>query len=528
MDEIGFPKNLPNEFKPYFAAAHNEIVYLKEKINALNRINLAQRSERYIPEELILPQGSLFNEPEQIVHDDCKADNSPSKPNEKPEEKGKNPRAPREKGGKKTFPESIPRETKIHDLSQDEKICKNDLTPLVIIGEDIVEKLDVIPTSLKVIQHRYLKYACPCCEQNVLKAKAELSIIPGSMAEPGLLAHIVTNKFLFALPLYRQELLFKTKEIEIPRVTLARWMIAVGNSILPLVEEIKNYILSQEVIHCDETTVQVLRGTGKEPTSKNYMWVLASGLDSHPAVVFQYYSSRSQECAHDFLEEFRGHLHVDGYDGYNSFCNLNNITRIACWAHVRRKFESAFKDGAIVGKSLSEEFLKEIKNLFLIEREVIQLTPDERVKIRKQKSQISILAIRKLIDDNVTKIVPRSKLGSAFGYISNEWPHLLHFLNHGLISLSNNRVENFIRPFAVGRKNWLFSNSVDGAVASAALYSLIGSAKENNLHVEEYLVDVFTQLPCLLQQENPSFYSLLPWNWKKDFLSDKPPNIDST
>ena len=437
------------------------------------------------------------------------------------------PKPPRKPGGKKPFPENIPREVKIHDLSEEEKICKNDLTPLVVIGEDIVEKLDVVPVSLKVIQHHYLKYACPCCQQNVLKAKAEPSIIPASMAEPGLLAHIAVNKFLFALPLYRQEFLFKQKDIEIPRITLARWMIACGFAVLLLVNEIKKYILSQQVVHCDETTVQVLIGTDKKATSKSYMWVLASGVDSHPAVVFQFYSSRSGQCANDFLEGFRGHLQVDGYDGYNGVCNLPGVIRIACWAHVRRKFESAFKDGAPIGKLLAEEFLKEIKKLFLIEREVLPLTAEERVKIRQEKSQPVITEIRKLIDDNVNKIVPRSKLGNAFGYISNEWPHLLHFLNHGLISLSNNRVENVIRPFAIGRKNWLFSDTVEGAEASAAIYSLIGSAKENKLHVEDYITDVFTKLPRLLKEEKPSLTSLLPWNWKKEAPPEKPPDIDS-
>ena len=135
--------------------------------------------------------------------------------------------------------------------------------------------------------------------------------------------------------------------------------------------------------------------------------------------------------------------------------------------------------------------------------------------IRKEKSEPIILSLRKLIDDYVTKILPRSKLGTAFGYISNEWEYLTEFLNSGFIALSNNRVENLIRPFAIGRKNWLFSNSANGADASAALYSLIGTAKENDLHIEDYLEDVFTQLPYLAKQNNPSYESLLPWNWKR-------------
>ena len=177
-----------------------------------------------------------------------------------------------------------------------------------------------------------------------------------------------------------------------------------------------------------------------------------------------------QKSANDFLAGFAGYLQADGYDGYNSICNLPDVTRVGCWAHIRRKFESAFKEGASAGKLLAEKFLIEIKKLFLVEREVIPLTVDERVKIRQEKSLPVINAIRKLIDDNINKIVPRSKLGSAFGYISNEWPHLEHFLNNGNISLSNNRVENAIRPFAIGRKNWLFSDTIEGAEASAAIY----------------------------------------------------------
>lgn len=507
---------LPEEFRINFASLFNENLRLKEENNSLKRTIFSQKSERYAIQDYILPMNSLFDEVEQIIsaikNTDDEKDNSASR-----EESDKKPdNKPTKKGGKKPFPENLPRETKIHDLPEEEKICKYDNTPLVAIGEDVVEKLTVVPMTMKVIQHHYLKYACPCCQQNVVKAKAELSIIPASMAEPSLIAHIAMHKYFFALPLYRQEVLFSQKDIEIPRITLARWMIAAGNAVLPIVQEIKKYILSQQAIHCDETTVQVLKEKGKSPTAKSYMWVLASCLEAKPAVVFQYYPNRSAESANDFLEGFKGILHADGYDGYNEICNLPNVTRVGCWAHARRKFESAFKDGAPAGKLLAEEFLKEIKKLFLIEREVIPLLLEERVKIRQEKSAPVILSIRKLIDDNVLKIFPRSKLGMAFGYISNEWNYLIEFLNHGLISLSNNRIENLVRPFAIGRKNWLFSNSTYGAEASAALYSLIGTAKENGLHIEDYLEDVFTQLPYLEKQNNPSYESLLPWNWKKD------------
>lgn len=523
MDEIGFPQNLPNEFKAHFVAAFNEINRLKEEVNSLKRIMFGQKSERYISEELISPNGTLFNEPEKII-----AEESIEKDSTNNKSAAGNSKPLRKPGGKKPLPDNLPREVKIHDLTEEEKICKNDLTQMVKIGEDVVEKLAVVPASMKVIEHRYLKYACPCCEQNVLKAKAEPAIIPASIPEPSLLAHVATNKFLFALPLYRQEILFNQKEINIPRISLARWMIACGNAVLPLVGEIKKYIYSQPVAHCDETPVQVLSGTGKDATAKTYMWVMASGLEAHPAIVFQYYSSRGQKSANDFLNGFEGFLQADGYDGYNIICEQSNVTRIGCWAHVRRKFETAFKDGAQAGKSLSEKFLEEIKKLFLVERDAIPLTIAGRVALRQEKSQPIISAIRNLIDENVNKILPRSKLGTAFGYISSEWPHLTPFLKNGFISLSNNRAENAIRPFAIGRKNWLFSDTVEGAEASAALYSLVITAKENKLHVEDYLEDVFTQLPYLLQKENPSFTSLLPWNWKKIRPEEQSADMSST
>ena len=520
MDYIGFPKDLPEKFRPDFASLYNEVALLREEVNSLKRREFSHRSERYDIPDPLFPIGSLFNEPEKILLQEAliKEKSKEAVPSENSEKETSTQKpTPKKQGGKKPLSDKLPREVQIHDLPEEEKICKNDLTPLFAIGEDVVEKVDIVPMKVKVIQHRYLKYACPCCEQNIVRAKTLPSLIPGSIAESGLLAHIATNKYYFALPLYRQESIFKQNGFEIPRVTLARWMISVGESILPLVNEIKEYILSHNVVHCDETHVQVLKEESKKATSKSYMWVLASGMSAlYPAVVFQYYSNRTQESAEHFLEYFNGYLQVDGYGGYNSISNRPGVTRVGCWSHARRKFDVAFKDGAPTGKVVSELFIKEIQKLFLLERDFVSLSSEERLLVRQEKSKPIIQNIRNLIDNYVTQITPRSKLGIAFGYISGEWPQLIQFLNHGSISLSNNRVENAIRPFAIGRNNWLFSYSTDGADASAAIYSLISTAKENKLHVEEYLNDVFTQLPLLNKQENPCYESLLPWNWAKN------------
>lgn len=526
MDEIGFPKNLPDEFKTYFVSAFNEINRLKEENSFLKRIAFSQRSEKFIKYDFISPEGTLFNEAEDILQNDSHIalTNDISVPYETNKLQNKDNLTKKrklknnsllfdEQSSQKSFPSHIPREVITHDLNDNEKICQYDHSLMVKIGEEIVEKLNVVPSSLKVIQHRYLKYACKCCQQYLQQPKAIPSVIPGSFAESGLLAHVVVNKYLFALPLYRQEMLFKQKDILIPRMTLARWMIACANILKPLVHEIKKYILSQPVIHCDETFVQVLKGTEKKPTSKSYMWVLASHKNAYPASYFQFYPNRSSTSATNLLNNYRGYLQVDGYDGYNQICEQYNVTRVGCWAHVRRKFDSALKDGAPVGKTLAGTFLSEIQNLFLIEKEIDSLPPEEKIEIRKIKSSLIIHNIRILIDGNVNKVLPRSKLGNALDYISHEWPHLLHFMNNGLIALSNNKVENCIRPFAIGRKNWLFSQSILGAHASATLYSLIATAKDNDLHVEEYLNDLFFQLPSLNKSQNPDYTPLLPWNW---------------
>lgn len=524
MDDIGFPKNMPNEHMSFVYAAFNEIKRLKDEVNYYRRKLYGSKAERYICEKIEIPQNSLFDEPENIIASQTNTEEENIDSNEevssfqeketKDDKKQKNEKTSRKPGGKKPFPENLPREDKVHDIPEDKKVCHCGCSKLIRIGEESVEKIDVVPASFKVVNHIYPKYACPECEQNVVKAHAAPSLIPGSMAESGLLAHIVTHKYLFALPLYRQENMLQQKNIFIPRITLARWVIACAQAVEPLVEEIKKYILSLPVVHCDETPVQVLKGTGKAPTSKSYMWVIASGLNARPAVVFQYYSSRKSECAFDLLTDFKGEcIQVDGYSGYDALCTQKNLKRAGCFAHVRRKFHEAFQDGSKSGKPLAEKFLQKIQDLFMIERDLVPLSPDKRKDERQNKSKFIMNEIRTLIDENVTKIVPGNKLGSAFGYISNEWPYLQEFLTNGLISISNNTVENSIRPFALGRKNWLFADTSQGAHASAILYSLVSSAKENKIPVEDYLTHVFTKLPLVGKEEGLTLESLLPWNY---------------
>jgi hypothetical protein len=284
----------------------------------------------------------------------------------------------------------------------------------------------------------------------------------------------------------------------------------------PFAQEIKNFILSREVIHGDETFVQVLKEPGKSAESKSYMWCMATSKHDATAVWFEYSPSRTKQSAAELLQNFSGALHIDGYESYNETIYKNGITRIGCVAHARRYFDIAKVAGSPSGKSQASWFLDCFQKLFLFEREWEDLSTEERLnnRILHAKSiwnemQSKLFAIQ-------PNVPPKSKLGRALGYLSLQWNSLVQYLSIGNAEISNNRMENFIRPFAIGRKNWMFSNSQNGAKASAALYSILISAKNNGLDPQEYLTTLFTELPKLfVATPTPDLTPFLPWNLKK-------------
>ena len=525
MDIIGVPKDIPEGLKAWVVSTYNEMQKIKEENYHLRRQLYGKRAEKFYEiQEFIPEEGTLFNDVEALA-DQPDSSNQEEESSKSPadEESDKKSPKPKKTGGKKPLPKNLHREVKTHDIPEKDKVCSCG-GDMAHIGDDVVEKLSIVPAHAKVIEHRYKKYACPCCQHNVQKAKAEPSFLTGAMVETNVVASVITAKFAMAVPLYRQEDSFSQIGVTIPRATMARWVMSAAGALEPVVEALKAYILSQPVAHCDETPVQVIKSTGKKaPASQNYMWVLCSYLDAKAATVFQYNPSRSGACAQEILKSFYGGiLQVDGYSGYNTACHNLSITRVGCWAHVRRKFHTAHQDGAKSGKALAEEFLKEIKKLFAIEAKIQDQTPEKRVMIRKKESQPIITTIRNLIDTYAPKALPSSKIGKAIGYLSNEWPHLLHFLENGHVALSNNRVENAIRPFAIGRKNWIFQNTARGAHASAILYSLVTSAKSHGVAIHEYIEDLLNKMPYLPDDphDRQAFVeALLPWNWqgmKKD------------
>lgn len=409
------------------------------------------------------------------------------------------------------IPDELPREVIIHDVATEQKTCPHDGTTLICIGEECSEQLDIVPAQIKVLRHLRKKYACPCCEQYVITAQKPKQPIEKSMAAPGLLAHVASQKYVDGLPLYRQTEIYQRIGIALDRTTLANWMIACGKLIQPLINLIHDNQTVQAVLHMDETRVQVLNEPMRYAQQQSTMWVLRS-TGEQPAVLFHYAPSRSGDVAKQLLGDYRGALMVDGYEGYNAVCATQSLTRLGCWAHARRKFIEAQKAQAKNKTGKADQALAFIQTLYRIEQLAKEKPAEERHAIRQTQARPIIDKIRQWMEKSVPHIPPQTVLGKALFYLQHQWPHLVRYLEHGQYPIDNNAAENAIRPFVVGRKNWLFSASQNGATASANLYSLIETTKANNLEPYAYLRSVFSELPNAQSLEQ--IEALLPWNFK--------------
>lgn len=429
----------------------------------------------------------------------------------------------RKKRGRKALPSDLTRIEVIHDLSECEKVCPQDGTTLEVIGQESSEQLDYVPAKVRVLKHIRLKYACPCCQQHIKLAAAPLQLLPKSNATPSLLAHIATAKYVDGTPLYRQEAQFKRVGIELPRATQANWMMKLGEAVIPLINLMQEQLLMQPLIHMDETPLQVLK-SDKAATAQHYMWVQAAGPPGQRLVLFEYDPSRSAQVPKRLLQDYQGTLLTDGYEAYTVVSAGTGMLHAGCWAHVRRAFDVASKATPQKDRhaSIALDFIgqlygveKQIKVLRTAQEERgTVLSDDEVITTRTQHSAPIIEQFKGWLDTQVHHVLRQSSLGKAIHYTLNQWPKLIHFLNHAIIPLDNNRCENAIRPFVIGRKNWLFCDTQAGAIASARLYSLIETAKANGLEPHMYLTRLFTALPSA--HTLADIEALLPFKIKTD------------
>ena len=414
----------------------------------------------------------------------------------------------RKKRGRKPLPAHLPREEKVYELTDEERSCACG-SELRAVGETVTETLKVIPAKMLVTKHIRKKYVCPCCDGKFKTAEMPKLPIPGSIASPELLAHITTSKYVDGMPLYRQEEMLRRIGVDIPRATLANWMIKTGELIRPLINLIREKIVECPVLVMDETHVQVLKEKGRKAQSKSFMWCMV-GLDKQKkAVLFEYSPSRSAATANELLYGFSGTLVTDGYSGYKSVSSGLGIRHGGCWDHCRRKFKKAY-DGIGQKQGFASQALNIINRLYAVERRYKSLGPKALGIARDLYSRAILKNLKRWLDVNINSVPPKSQTGQALSYLYNEWDYLTTFLEDSSIPISNETAENAIRPFVVGRKAWLFSASVNGAEASAAIYSLVESAKVSGIEPHAYLLKVFSSLPNMTTLQE--IETLLPWN----------------
>ena len=486
--------------------ADQENELLREQIRALRQQLFGRKSEKFAALEN--GQLSLFNEPTAATEDEPGKDEPITVPEHS-----------RKKGGRKPLPENLPRVEIIHDISDEAKVCGCGLTK-ELIGKEFSEQLDIIPARMQVLRHTRLKYACRGCEgvedggPTVVIAAPPAQIIPKSMASPGLLAHVMVTKFADAVPFYRQESQFIRLGIEVNRTSMSNWAIKVAEACKPLLKLHRLEIRSGPLINSDETTVQVLDEPGRAPTQKSYMWVFRGGTREHPALEFVYNPTREAAFAEEYLRGYKGYVQTDGYSGYDFLDRQQGTIHLGCWAHVRRKFAEIIKAaGKLRSKKktgLAEEAVEKIGRLYGIEKIAKEkaLDPAEIYRLRQERAKPLVEEFHLWLLSNVGKVPPKSLLGKAINYAIGQWRRLVVYLEDGLLSMDNNLAENAIRPFVVGRKNWLFSGNVPGAMASAAIYSLIETAKANGLEPYWYLRHLFEKLPLAKSEEQ--LKALLP------------------
>ena len=459
-------------------------------------------------------------------------------------------RKPRSGSMEEVVPEGTPVEVVEH--RPEDRSCPKCGSEMVEIGKEVRRTLKMEPARFWIQEDVYYTYACKVCEKEtgdsvIVNTPKEPAVLPGSFASPEAIAHLMVQKFVMYSPLYRQEQEWGRQGLRLSRQVMSHWLLrAAEDWLAPIYQELHKELVGRDVLHGDETTLQVLKEPGKSAQSKSYMWLYRTGGDAeHPIVLYDYRPDRKAKNAEEFLEGFSGYLHADGYQGYHKLgykCPQKvknaggapqnpgenrrskaacatcppqvrpNIRVAGCWAHARRKFDEAVKSlpqkeqagcAALEGQAFCTK-------LFAIEAEIQDLSLEEKRKQRQSRAKPVLNALFSWAEEKLKVTPPKSALGKALHYLKEQWPYLIRYLEDGRLEVSNNRAERSIKPFVMGRKNWLFANTPAGAQASAVIYSLIETAKETGLDPYKYLLWVLQEAPKLFETDREWAKKLTP------------------
>ena len=484
----------------------------KKRILILEEALRLSKIKRFAPSSEQCHQHSLFDEAEV---ESSKTDDS----SEEEDSDAVTPTENKKKPGRKPFSDKLPREQVFIYLTDEEKQGAIDT-----FYTKVKEELDIIPAKVRVLEYMQEKAVFIEQLEGETKRQVKSALMPKhpvsrAMGSISLMCFVIIAKYADGLPLYRQTSILSRYGGDISRATLANWIIALAKQLQPLINLMREHQHTGSVIMADETRVQVLKEPGRPATSDKFMWVTLGGPPGEKSILFEYDPSRSGEVPMRLLDGFTGYLQTDGYTGYNAVCRKNGNTQLGCWDHARRKFKEAQnaqpkpKKGKVKKPSKADRVLSFINKLYMIERQIKELSVDEKYQQRQQKSIPVLNKLKTYLEDNQHKVPKDSLTGKAMTYLSNQWEKLTVYCSNGELNISNILAENAIRPFVIGRKAWLFSDTPAGAHASATHYSLIETAKANGLEPYEYLKQVLTALPYAETVEE--IEALLPWNIKK-------------
>jgi transposase len=412
----------------------------------------------------------------------------------------------------------LPVEEIEYTLPEKAQVCPECAGTLHKMGVDTRQEIKVIPAQVVLVKHLCSKYACRNCNRSeintpILTAPMPKPAFPNSLASPSAVAYVMSQKFVEGLPLYRQEQALQRLGFELSRQTMANWMLTGADWLEQITRRMKTRLLERDIFHADETPLQVLKEEGRKAQTTSYMWLYRSGRDGPPIVLYDYQQTRAAEHPSRYLQGFCGYLHVDGYQGYET---LPDVTLVGCWAHARRNFIDALSVLSPLAKkkggTAAHTGLDYCDKLFAIERDLAAVTPEERHAGRLTRSQPVLTEFHAWLEQMAIAVLPKSTTGQAIRYCLNQWSKLTAFMLDGRLELSNNRAERAIKPFVIGRKNWLFADTPRGAEASATIYSLVETAKENRINPMSYLAYLFEQLPNMNWKDAEALDLLLPWS----------------
>ena len=491
-----------------------KIRHYEEIIRIANSKKYRGASEKTHPDQLNL---GVFNEAELIAEEGV------------PEESSVDQIAPRKrtkvKGKRTAWVDTLPTETIDYTLTPEEQVCPVCHEPLHGMSKDIRVEIEIIPAQAKVTKHVTHIYSCRNCERNaeavpIINAVSPPALISGSTASASAVAYIINSKYVMANPLYRLEQDFKKLGVNLSRQTMSNWLIRVSQDYLrPLYDLLHESLVSRDICHIDETTVEVIKEPGRSANQESYMWLYRTAeTDKEPIVLFDYQPGRSGDYPKAFMEGFSGYYHTDGYIGYNKMASGKEEkpppmrVRVSCWSHARRPYDEALrglKNEQATEITYCEKGLAYCNKLFELERKWKDISPDERLKKRKNEAAL-------IVDEYFDWCKETSKfaislLAKAVNYSIRREEHLRNYLRDGRLSISNNVAERSIRSFVVGRNNWLFSFTPKGAEASAVIYSIALTAKANRLNQGAYIEYILSKMPSMDMSDKTALETLLPW-----------------